>query len=192
VSRKRTITAAVIVAIALVFVAAGVGAFVVTVHPSEDATYTEPASSVRAGPLANATNGQITLRVNNVTDASDPATAGVWANLSLQAYREGVWYRALTPSPGEKNLIANITVTNARSAAVPFTYTDFVIVGRDGSAYYANYAVCNSSCAAASLRNRTLPESFASDLYVLFSVPSTADAAQLVYASSPPIVIDLA
>ncbi len=190
-SRKRTIAAAVIVAIAIVIITAGIGAFIVTVHPSEDAPYTETASSVRAAPYTTATNGQVVLRVNNVSDASDPATAGVWANLSLQAHHKGVYYRALTPSPGEKNLVANITVTNARSAAVPFTYTDFVIVGRDGSAYYANYAVCNSSCSAAALKNRTLPESFASDLYVLFSVPATTDAAKLVYASSPPIVMDL-
>jgi hypothetical protein len=83
-------------------------------------------------------------------------------------------------------------VTNARSAAVPFTYTDFFMVGRDGSAYYANFAVCNLSCSAATLKHQTLPKSFTSDLYVLFSVPTTADAAKLVYASSPPIVIDLA
>ena len=183
----------VIVAIAIALIAAGIGAFVVTVHPSEDATYTEAASSVHAAPHTNATNGQVVLRVNNVSDASDPATAAVWASLSLQAgSMRACTYRALTPSPGEKNLVANITVTNARSAAVPFTYTDFFIVGRDGSAYYANYAVCNSSCSAAALKNRTLPESFASDLYVLFSVPATADAAKLVYASSPPIVMDLA
>jgi hypothetical protein len=192
VSRKRTITAVAIVAIAIALIAAGVGAFVVTVHPNEDATYTEAASSVRGGPHTNVTNGQVALRVNNVSNASDPATAEVWVSLSPQAYNEGVWYRALTPSPGEKNLVANITVTNARSAAVPFTYTDFLIVGRDGSSYYANYAICNGSCSAAALRNRTLPESFASDLYVLFSMPATADAAKLVYASNPPIVIDLA
>ena len=108
----------------------GVGAFVATVHPSEDAAYTETASSVRGGAHTNVTNGQVMLRMNNVSDASDPATAAVWASLNLQAYSEGVYYRALTPSPGEKNLIANITVTNARSAAVPFTYIDFVIVGR--------------------------------------------------------------
>ncbi|MGZ4847695.1 MAG: hypothetical protein ACXV3E_07930, partial [Halobacteriota archaeon] len=173
-------------------IATSVGAFVITFHPSEYATYTEAASSIRAAPYTNATNGQVALRVNNMSDASDPATAAVWANLSLQAHHLAVDYRALTPSPGEKNLVANITVTNARPAAVPFTYTDFVIVGRNGSAYHANYAVCNSSCSAAALRNRTLPESFASDLYVLFSVPATADAAQLVYASSPPIVMDLA
>lgn len=190
-SRKRTIIAVAIVAIAIALIAAGVGAFVVTVHPSEDATYTEAASSVRAGLHANATNGQVVLRVNNVSNASDPATAGVWASLSPQAFNEGSSYRALTPSPGEKNVVVNITVTNARSAAVPFTYTDFLIVGRGGSAYYANYAVCNTSCSAAALRNRTLPESFASALYVLFSVPATADAAKLVYASSPPIVMDL-
>jgi hypothetical protein len=193
VKRKRTITAVAIVAIAVALIATSIEAFVVTVHPSEDATYAEAASSVRAAPHTNATNGQVVLRVNNVNDASDPATAAVWANLSVQAHFEvSMYYRALTPSPGEKNLVANITVTNARSAAVPFTYTDFVIVGRDGSAYYANYAVCNRSCSAAALRNLTLPESFASDLYVLFSVPATAHAAKLVYASSPPIVMDLA
>jgi hypothetical protein len=192
VSRKRTITAVAILWIAVALIAAGIGAFVVTVRPNEDPTYTEAASSIPAAPYTNATNGQVVLQVNNVSDASDPATAALWANLSLQAYYEGMWYRALAPSPGEKNLVANITVTNAQSAAVPFTYTDFFIVGRDGSAYYANFAVCNRSCSAAALKDQTLPESFTSDLYVLFSVPATADAAKLVYASSPPIVIDLA
>jgi hypothetical protein len=192
VKRKRTITAVAIVAIAVALIAAGIGAFVVTVHQSEDATYAEAASSVRAAPYTNATNGQVVLRVNNVSDASDPATAAVWANLSLQAHDAGVYYRALTHSPGDKSLVANITVTNARSAAVPFTYTDLAIVGRDSSAYHANYAVCNRSCSGAALINRTLPRSFASNLYVLFSVPATADATKLVYASSPPIVMDLA
>jgi hypothetical protein len=192
VSRKRTITAAVIIAIAIALIAAGVGALV-TVRPSEEATYTEAATSIRAGPHTNATNGQVVLRANNVVDASDTTTAAVWASLSLQTGHAGVYpYRPLTPSPGEKLLVANITVTNARSAAVPFTYTDLFIVGRDGSAYYANYAACNSNCSAAALKNRTLPESFATDLYVLFSVQATADAAKLVYASNPPIVIDLA
>ena len=190
--RKRTITAVTIVAIAIALIAAGIGAFVVTVHPSEDATYAEAASSVRAAPYTNATNGQVVLRVNNVSDATDPATAAVWANLSLPAPHDKLYYRALTPSPGEKNLVANITVTNARSAAVPFNFTDFVIVGRDGSAFYANYAVCNIGCSATALMNRTLPKSFESDLYVLFSMPTTADAAKLAYASSPPIVMDLA
>ena len=185
-----------IVAIAIAIIAAGVGTFVVAIHPSEDATYTEPASSVRGGgPDTNVTNGQITLRLNNVSDASDPAIAEVWANLSLQtgdyALHSAI-YRPLAPSPGEKNLIANITVTNARSAAAPFSYTHFLIVGRDGSAYYANWAVCNNGCTAAALKNRALPESFTSNLYVLFSVPTGADAAQLVYAASPPIVIGLA
>ena len=191
-SRKRAITAVAMVAIAIAVITAGIGAFVVTVNPSENPTYTQAASSVLAAPYTNATNGQVVLRVNNVSDASDPATAAVWANLSLQAYDEGVYYRALTPSPGEKNLVVNITVTNARSSAVPFTYTDFFIVGRDGSAYYANYAVCNGGCSAAALMNQTLPESFASDLYVLFSVPTTAQPVKLVYASSPPVVMDLA
>ena len=65
------------------------------------------------------------------------------------------------------------------------------MVGRDGSTYYANYAVCDSSCSAAALKNRTLTTPFASDLYVLFSVPVAAEAAELVYASSPPIVLAL-
>ncbi|MGZ4892413.1 MAG: hypothetical protein ACXV2B_09205, partial [Halobacteriota archaeon] len=70
--RKRTITAVAIVAIAVALIAAGIGAFVITVHPSEVAMYAEVASSVRAAPYTNATNGQVVLRVNNVSDASDP------------------------------------------------------------------------------------------------------------------------
>ncbi|MGZ4853511.1 MAG: hypothetical protein ACXV3D_10070, partial [Halobacteriota archaeon] len=72
-SRKRTITVVAIVAIAVALIATSVGAFVITFHPSEYATYTEAASSIRAAPYTNATNGQVALRVNNMSDASDPA-----------------------------------------------------------------------------------------------------------------------
>lgn len=187
-SRKRTIAAVVIVAIALIL--AGIAAFVVTVHPSVDDTYAEAASSVHAPPYTNVTNGQLALRVNNVSSASDPAMAEVWISLSQQI-SGSVYCRTLTPSPGEKNLIVNVTVTNTQRAPVSFSYTDFFIVSRDGRVYYANYAVCDRSCSAAALKNRTLNASFVSDLYVLFSVPTTAEPAKLVYASSPPIVVDL-
>lgn len=82
-------------------------------------------------------------------------------------------------------------MTNAQGARVPFTYTNFFLVGRNGNTYYANYAVCDSSCSAAALKNRTLTDNFTSNLYVLFSVPATAEATQLVYASSPPVVLAL-
>ena len=56
--------------------------------------------------------------------------------------------------------------------------------------YYANYAVCNKGCSAQALANGTLNETFTSDLYVLFSVPSATQPVTLVYTgANPPIVM---
>jgi 16S rRNA C967 or C1407 C5-methylase (RsmB/RsmF family) len=58
----------------------------------------------------------------------------------------GVYVRTRTQLLGEKIRIAPVTVINARHAPVPFTYSDLVIVGRDGCAYYTSCALCDSSC----------------------------------------------
>lgn len=55
-----------------------------------------------------------------------------------------------------------------------------------------NYAVCDTGCSASALKNRTLSAGFSRDLYVLFSLPTNADAVKLVYASDPPLVMALA
>ena len=65
-----------------------------------------------------------------------------------------------------------------------------MLVARDGTAYYANYAVCNTGCSAQALKNRALNETFTSDLYVLFSVPTATQPIQIAYTgATPPIVM---
>ena len=98
---------------------------------------------------------------------------------------------SLTPPPGERYLIANVTVKNVKSTAVHFSDTAFVLLTANEAAYYANYAVCTLNCSRA-LENRTLNAGFASDLYVLFAVPAGTNAAKVVYTTSnPPIVMTL-
>jgi hypothetical protein len=64
------------------------------------------------------------------------------------------------------------------------------LIARDGTAYYANYAVCNKGCSAQALANSALNETFASDVYVLFSVPSATQPTQIAYTgANPPIVM---
>jgi hypothetical protein len=60
----------------------------------------------------------------------------------------------------------------------------------DGTAHYANYAVCNASCSPQALKKSTLNETFTSDVYVLFSVPAATQPVQLAYTGAvPPIVM---
>ena len=98
---------------------------------------------------------------------------------------------SLTPPPGERYLVANLTVTNVQPTDVHFSYMDFAVLTPNNTAYYANIAVCNESCSHA-LENRTLSAGFTSDLYVLFSVPEGADVDKVVYTTSnPPIVMSV-
>jgi hypothetical protein len=135
-------------------------------------------------------NGTIALRLNGITDASNPATSSAWITFNIEARANGVSRFPLTPPPGDSYLVANVTVTNVHHAEIPFDYGYFVLIARDGTAYYSSYAVCNSGCSAQALVARALNANFTSDVYVLFSVPAAAQPAQLVYtASSPPIVM---
>ena len=104
--------------------------------------------------------------------------------------RAGVYQFSLTPPPASRYLVANVTVTNVHHTEIPFDYGDFVLIAHDGTAYYANYAVCNTGCSAQALANRTLNETFTSDMYVLFSVPAGTQPTQIVYTgATPPIVM---
>jgi hypothetical protein len=87
-------------------------------------------------------------------------------------------------------LVANVTVANMNHTEIPFDYGDFVLIARDGTAYYANYAVCNAGCSAQALAGRALNETFSSDVYVLFSVPSATQPIQIAYTgANPPVVM---
>ena len=97
---------------------------------------------------------------------------------------------SLNPSPGETNLVANVTVTNVHNATAPFSFGDFVLVSSDGTAYYPNYVVCGSTCTA-QVAAKALNETFASNLYVLFSVPEAMHPAKLVWTASDPEHSDL-
>jgi hypothetical protein len=153
-------------------------------------TYTVPASAERASLGETASNGTIALRLNSISNASDPATAGVWVEFNNQDYANGVYYFSLTPPPASRYLVANVTVTNVNHTQIPFDYGDFVLIARDGTAYYANYAVCNVGCSAQALAGSALNENFTSDMYVLFSVASATQPIQIAYTgATPPIVM---
>jgi len=154
-------------------------------------TYNAPASAVHASLGETASDGTIALRLNGISDASNPTTSSAWITFSVESITSGVYNFSLTPPPASRYLVANVTVTNVHHTKIPFDYGDFVLIGRDGAAHYANYAVCNTGCSAQGLKNRTLNESFTSDFYVLFSVPTAAaQPTQLVYtAANPPIVL---
>ena len=96
---------------------------------------------------------------------------------------------SLTPSPGDRYLVANVTVTNAQPTNVPFSYWAFVLLTPSNTAYYANYAVCNYNCTAQALKNQTLNAGFSSDLYVLFSVPAGTNAQKVAYTTSNPVIV---
>ena len=114
----------------------------------------------------------------------------VWIEFNNQDYATGVYYFSLTPPPASRYLVANVTVTNVHHTEIPFDYGDFVLIAHDGTAYYANYAVCNTGCSAQALANSALNETFTSDVYVLFSVPSATQPMQIAYTgATPPIVM---
>ena len=153
-------------------------------------TYNEPASAVHASLGKTASDGTIALRLNGISDARDPATSSTWIEFNNESSGSGVYRLSLTPPPASRYLVANVTVTNVHNTQIPFDYGYFVLVARDGTAYYANYAVCNTGCSAQALKNSALNETFTSDLYVLFSVPSATQPTQIAYTgATPPIVM---
>ncbi len=194
---KRTIVILSIIAAVALIVLASVGVPVPDVHETPEGVYVEAGSSIRASPHTSVSNGHVTLRVNGVEDASSRAMSDAWVKLGLtvdETYKNqsGRFYNhTLVPPDGDRYLIANVTVANAKQQATPFTYTDFYLVGSDGRTYYANYAMCGAECTTSVLRNHAASAKSASDLYVLFSMPATVNAVKLVYSSRPPIVVTL-
>jgi hypothetical protein len=168
----------------------------VSTAPASVITYIAPASAVHASLGQTTSDGTIALRLNEVTDGSNPATSNTWIALSREAHDAPnmpvlLYCCSLNPSLGESNLVANVTVMNVHNATAPFSFGDFVLVSQDGAAYYPNYVVCGSSCTA-QVAAKALNATFASNLYVLFSVPEAMHPAKLVWtASEPDIVISL-
>ena len=87
---------------------------------------------VRLGESATA--GNLTFRVQNVMNGTDPEARQVWATYDDQPLAP------LNPIPGSTYVIINATVANAMNGTSPFRYSDVVLVGNDGRSYYANYA----------------------------------------------------
>ena len=169
----------------LVVVALAASAFL-SASPA-NVTYAVPASAIHASLGETGSDGTIALRLNSISDASDPATSRAWIEFNDES---GLDNFSLTPPPASSYLVANVTVTNVHHAEIPFDYGYFVLIAHDGTAYYANYAVCNTGCSAQALVNSTLNATFASDVYVLFSVPSATQPIQVAYiGASPPIVM---
>ena len=72
----------------------------------------------------------------------------MWVKFNNKSFAaSGVYNFSLTPPPATRYLIANVTVTNVHHTEVPFSYGYFVLIARDGTAYYANYAVCRRAAA---------------------------------------------
>jgi hypothetical protein len=188
VNTKQGVALTIVVCLIVIALAASPDSFLSA--PSANVTYNEPASAVRASLGETASDGTIALRLNGISDASNPATSSAWIEFNLAPGPNIIYNFSLTPPPASRYLIANVTVTNVHHTQIPFDYGDFVLIARDGTAYYANYAVCNAGCSAQALENRTLNATFASDLYVLFSVPSATQPLQIAYTgATPPIVM---
>jgi len=187
---NRKLLAAAAIVILLIGGALAIGNAFLSTAPASEVTYTPPPSAVHASLGKTATSGALALRLNGLSDASNPAMSNAWIRFNREAASSGVYNRSLTPPPGDQYLIANVTVTNVQRAQIPFTHAAFVLLTPNNTAYYANYAVCSRSCAAQALDNRTLNEAFSSDVYVLFSVPVGTHAEKIVYTTSnPPIVL---
>ncbi len=175
------------VAIIAVVVLVGAQAFFSRASTSPYATYEEPSKAVHARAHQTVTAGGVSIRLNGITDARNPGIRDTWVtdNLAGGGVEHGGWVYnfSLTPPPGERYVIANVTVATAQHKALPFTYTNFLAAGRDGHAYYATYAVCDNNCSASVLWTGTLHHDYPYDLYILFAIPDSADVAKLAYVS---------
>jgi hypothetical protein len=188
VNTKQAATLALIGLLVVVALAASAESFLST-SPA-NITYSVPASAVHASLRETAVGGTIALRLNGISDTSNPATSSAWVEFNRESQASDVYAFSLTPPPARHYLVANVTVTNVHHTKISFDYGDFVLIARDGTAYYANYAVCNTGCSAQALKNRALNATFTSDLYVLFSVPTGTLPTQVAYTGTDrPIVM---
>jgi hypothetical protein len=186
VNAKQGAALAIVVVLIVTALAASANSFLSA--PTNDVTYKEPTSAVHASLGETASDGTIALRLNDINDTSNPGTSSAWIEFNRES--RGVYNFSLTPPPASRNLVSNVSVTNVHHTEIPFAYGDFVLIARDGTAYYANFAVCSKSCSAQALTNGVLGETFTSDLHVLFSVPSATQPIEIVYTgASPPIVM---
>ena len=95
---------------------------------------------------------------------------------------------SLTPPPGERYFITNVTVKNVKSTAVNFSDTVFALLTAFNIAHYSNFAICNKNCTSA-LGNRTLSAGFESDPYVLSQSRRGPPRTKCIHDVEPPIVM---
>ena len=144
--------------------------------------YVQPQPNVQARLGESATAGNLTFRVQDVMNGTDPEARQVWAT------NAGDHYAPLNPIQGSTYAIVNVTVANAMNRTPPFSYSHVILVGNDGRAYYANYVEGTASCRA-SLAAEQLKPGSACDIYVAFSIPDNVVPAKIVYAASNPAIV---
>jgi hypothetical protein len=148
--------------------------------------YVQPQPNVQVRLGESATAGNLTFRVQNVMNGTDPEALEVWASVNATNH-----YAPLNPIPGSTYAIINATVTNALNGTSPFSYSHVILVGNDGRSYYANYAEGNASCSA-SLAAAQFKPGGACSVYIAFSIPDDVAPAKIVYtASNPAVVVNL-
>ena len=185
---KKLVAAAAVILFIVIALAAIAGTFLVTAPSTSEITYKVPASAVKASLGKTATSKTISLRLNSITDPSNPATRAAWSNLFQN--KTHLYNMSLTPSsPDERYLVANITVKNTQPTRVHFSYAALVLLTSNNTAYYSNYAVCSANCSAQALKNQTLNAGFSDDMYVLFSVPAGTKAQKIAYTTSNPVIV---
>ncbi len=186
-NRRITLVAAVaVIAIALLV---GAQAFLLYTSTSSYPTYNEPPNAVHARAHQTATAGGVSITLNGITDARNPEIQDTWITDNLVDTRYPVYNFSLTPPPGERYVIAHVTVATPQHKTLPFTYTNFLAVGRDGNRYDATYAVCNYNCSVSVLQKGTLHHDTPYNLYVLFAIPDSADVVKLAYVAPGASVV---
>jgi hypothetical protein len=110
--------AALALVVCLIVVALAAGAFLST-PGANVVTYHAPASAVHASLGETASDGTIALRLNGISDASNPATSSAWVTFNVES---GLYHFSLTPPPASRYLVANVTITNVHHAEIPFDY----------------------------------------------------------------------
>jgi hypothetical protein len=189
--RSKAIGASAIILIAVLLTAVVLFATLQTDLTTESARneqnplYVQSQSIVQVRLDKSATAGNLTFRVQNVMNGTDPEARQVWTTYDTDHYAP------LNPIQGSTYVIINATVASAINGTSPFRYSDVVCVGNDGRSYYANYAVGNASCSASLAAERLKPGG-ACSVYVAFSIPDGVAPAKIVYtASNPAISVNL-
>jgi len=189
--RTKAIAASAAVAIAVILAAIVLLATLQTALTTESARneqnplYVQPQPNVQARVGESATAGNLTFRVQDVMNGTDPEARQVWATNAADQYAP------LNPIQGSTYAIVNVTVANAMNRTTPFSYSHVVLVGNDGRAYYANYVEGTTSCRASLAAEQLKPGTC--NVYIAFSIPDDVAPIKIVYtASNPAIVVNLA